>query len=52
MGKHETFYEPIPGTHKIHTHEISAGFPHMPRMHVIYLQYFTTPLIGIARALF
>ena len=52
MGKLESFFRHIPGTHKIHTHEISAGFPHMPRMHVIYLQYFTVGSIGNPRAQF
>jgi hypothetical protein len=50
MGKLNLYSESIPSTSKIHTHEISAGFPHTPRMYVIYLQYFTVALIGIARA--
>jgi hypothetical protein len=52
MGKHGTFSEPIPGTHKIHTHEISAGFPHTHHMYVAYLQYLTVATIGNTRALF
>ena len=50
MGKLNLSSESVSGTPKIHTREISAGFPHTPRIYVIYLQYFTVALIGIARA--